>query len=130
MNLKDFNWEETKTILELGNVQLSLNDFQNISKRTMPKGDFEKDITNYTLGYVCEAGEFGDHIKKHVFHGHELDREYAIKELGDGLHYLSGLATLLGVTLEEVATTNIDKLMKRYKDGFSKEASIKRVDTK
>lgn len=111
------------------NVGMTLNEYQEMSKRTMPNTTREMDLTNFSLGLVCESAEFGDHIKKHVFHGHELDREKAKEELGDALFYAAGLATLLGFTLEEVGTANYMKLSKRYKNGFSKEASIKRVDT-
>lgn len=67
-------------------------------------------------------------FKKEVFHGHRRNPQAIKKELGDVLHYLSGLATMYGWTLEEVAMGNIEKLMKRYPSGFSKEASVQRVD--
>lgn len=87
-----------------------------------------KALANYALGLTGEAGEVGDIVKKEVFHGHRRDSQAIKKELGDTLHYLSGLATMYGWTLEEVAMANIEKLMKRYPGGFSKEASIQRVD--
>jgi NTP pyrophosphatase (non-canonical NTP hydrolase) len=107
---------------------MKLNDFQEISKRTMPNKDIKKDSANYAMGLAGEAGEVTDLLKKWVFHGHALDRMELKKELGDVLHYLSGLCTLHHFTLEEVATANIEKLMKRFPNGFSTEASIKRVD--
>lgn len=106
---------------------MKLNDYQNISKRTMPAAD-EKGIAGYTLGLVCEAGEVGDIIKKEIFHGHSRNTEKIKDELGDVLHYLSGVATMYGLSLEEVATYNIDKLMKRYPAGFNPNDSINRVE--
>lgn len=111
-------------------MEMSLNDYQHMSKRTMPNKGFEHDLINYTLGSAGETGEFVDHIKKWHGHGHELDREYLLGELGDKMHYIAGLATLLDFTLEEICTYNLNKLMKRYKDGFSSEASKARVDVK
>ncbi len=81
-----------------------------------------------SLGLTGEAGEFADMVKKHIGHGHELDREKAVKELGDVLWYVARLATLIGSSLEEVATENDLKLRKRYPNGFSQEASKARVD--
>lgn len=111
-------------------MPFSLNDYQDLSKRTLPEGKHSEVLTNMALGLVCEAGEVGDHIKKHVFHGHDLDDDKVKKELGDSLFYLAGVATLLGYTLEEIGTINIDKLAKRFPNGFNKEDSKKRVDTK
>lgn len=111
-----------------GNVQLSLNDYQTISGRTANRHDYE--LANYGLGITGEAGEVADLIKKSMFHGHEVDKSEIKKELGDVLWYLANIATLAGLTLEEIATANVDKLMKRYPNGFDKEASVNRVDTK
>jgi NTP pyrophosphatase (non-canonical NTP hydrolase) len=108
---------------------VKLNEYQNLSKRTMPVAD-EKGIAGYALGMVCEAGEVGDIIKKEIFHGHPRNTEKIKDELGDALHYLSGVATMYGLTLEEVAGANLQKLMKRYPNGFSTEDSLKRVDAK
>lgn len=108
---------------------MEINTFQIISKRTMPEvNDMAK--ANYALGLTGEAGECGDLIKKEVFHGHPADVESVKKELGDTLHYIAGLATLYGLTLEEVATANIEKLRKRYPEGFNSVDSIRRVDAK
>ena len=106
-----------------------LNEYQELSKRTMPAHD-DKGKANYALGFVGESAEVGDLIKKEVFHGHPVDVDSVKKELGDSFHYLAGLATMYGLTLQEIAEANIEKLRKRYPSGFSVEDSIKRVDTK
>jgi NTP pyrophosphatase (non-canonical NTP hydrolase) len=106
---------------------MNLNEFQSLSIRTMPGND-DRGVTNYALGLAGESGEVVDIIKKNVFHGHEPDREAIKKELGDVMHYVAGLAWMYGFTLEEVAQGNIDKLKKRYPDGFSVEASVNRID--
>lgn len=106
---------------------MKLNEYQALAERTANHNqDFA--LANWGLGLTGEAGEVADLIKKSVFHGHTIDREEIKKELGDTLWYLAQIATAAGLTLEEVATANVEKLKKRYPDGFSTEASIKRVD--
>ncbi|MFT8319331.1 MAG: nucleoside triphosphate pyrophosphohydrolase family protein [Bacillus sp. (in: firmicutes)] len=120
---------------------MKLNEYQEMSKRTMPTvGDViiqdgcEVVLTeslikaNYAMGISGEAGEVTDLLKKQLFHGHAIDPKKVKKELGDVMHYAAGLATLYGFTLEEVTTENIDKLMKRYPEGFSSERSVNRVE--
>ncbi|MGN0449077.1 MAG: nucleoside triphosphate pyrophosphohydrolase family protein, partial [Ruminococcus sp.] len=116
---------------------MNFNEYQELSKRTMPEPEIKGVIlriydkqakANYAMGLSGESGEVTDLIKKELFHGHSEDPFGIQKELGDVLHYLSGLATMYGLTLEEVAMANIEKLKKRYPDGFSQEASINRED--
>ena len=108
---------------------MDMNWYQIASSRTMPEFD-DKGKANYALGLTGEAGECGDIVKKEVFHGHEPDVDAIKKELGDVLHYVAGLALMYDLELEEIATANLDKLKRRYPAGFSREASIERVDTK
>lgn len=125
-----------KNIRENAEVkEMNLNEYQELSKRTMPKyNDPEDKITalnNYGLGLCGESGEVADLIKKKVHHLHNsIDTDDFKKELGDVLHYLSGLATIFDISLEEVATANIQKLKDRYPTGFNPGDSMKRVDTK
>src|SRR5699024_5387272 len=107
---------------------MELNEYQGISKRTLPYKDMRKDAVNYALGLTGEGGEVADEIKKWVFHGHGIDRMAIKNELGDVFHYLAGLCTILGFELEDVAQANIDKLSKRYPNGFNSADSIKRAD--
>ena len=104
---------------------MKLNQFQELSKRTLP--ELNKDgVANYTIGLVAEAGEVADIIKKELFHGHEANVDEIEKELGDVLHYLSGVATMYDLTLEGIAQKNIDKLRKRYPNGFNEYDSVNR----
>jgi NTP pyrophosphatase (non-canonical NTP hydrolase) len=103
---------------------MRLNEYQELSARTANKHDHE--LINYGLGLTGEAGEVADLIKKSQFHGHVVEKDEVKKELGDVLWYLSQVARIAGVTLEEVAEANIDKLRRRYPEGFSQEASVNR----
>lgn len=105
---------------------MKLNEYQKIAERTA--NPHENELLNYGLGISEEAGEVSGLIKKASFHGHIIDQSEIAKELGDTLWYLSNIARLAGLTLEEVATTNIEKLRKRYPNGFSTEASINREE--
>lgn len=112
---------------------MKLNEYQKWGWRTMPPRTVDKvqralDISNYSMGLAGETGEIVDLLKKHIHHGHELDREKVKAELGDVLHYVSGLTSMLGFTLEDVATANITKLQKRYPNGFSEKDSINRKE--
>lgn len=73
-----------------------------------------------TLGLTGEAGEVSEKIKKLIRGGGGFDapispetREEIIKELGDVLWYINACAHEVNATLEEVATTNLDKLFDR-----------------
>ena len=83
-------------------------------------------LLNAVMGLCGEAGEAIDLVKKQRFQGHPLDREALVKELGDIAWYLAEAAQGLGVPLEEIMRRNLDKLHRRYPDGFTTEHSMKR----
>jgi NTP pyrophosphatase (non-canonical NTP hydrolase) len=68
-----------------------------------------------TLGLCGEAGEVAEKIKKHMRDGKTMIGVGL--ELGDVLWYISALADDLGVTLEEIAQANVDKLASRMNRG-------------
>jgi NTP pyrophosphatase (non-canonical NTP hydrolase) len=103
--------------------------YQNLTGRTRnPKLTTDELLTNYLLGIAGEVGELVNTAKKGLYHGHEYDADKVTDELGDCLWYLTELATLNGVSLSEVMERNIEKLLKRYPDGFSPQASRERVE--
>ena len=83
-------------------------------------------LINGVMGLCGEAGEAIDLVKKHLHQGHELDREGLIRELGDVAWYLAETAHALDVDLETVLKLNIDKLRRRYPEGFDAERSTNR----
>lgn len=105
---------------------MQMNDYQYFVRGLM--GSDENERASYALGLAGEAGEVCDLLKKHWGHGHDLDREKLKKELGDVLWYVAALAAQFGLTLEEVAASNVCKLRARYPQGFSPEASRARID--
>lgn len=108
---------------------MTLNEYQKLASRTSnPELTKQGLVENGVMGLCGEAGECIDIVKKAMFQGHALDCEKLVDELGDTLWYAAQLATGLGVTLEAVAQHNVDKLTKRYPDGFDSERSVHRPE--
>lgn len=105
------------------------NFYQLLALRTMkPDMKVIDQLSEGLMGLAGEGGEAIDILKKHKFQGHELDRGEIALELGDIAWYLAEAANAIGYSLSEIFRMNIEKLRKRYPDGFSTEDSIKRVD--
>jgi NTP pyrophosphatase (non-canonical NTP hydrolase) len=95
--------------------------------RTLAKqGNSKEMLTNAALGLAGESGEVADILKKHVFQGHDLDKDKLVKELGDIRWYMELAAVTLGTTMDEIERLNVEKLRKRYPEGFSTDASVNR----
>ena len=108
---------------------MTLDEYQSLAARTIGADrTHEQQLANAALGLAGEAGEVADTMKKHLFHGYPLDRDALVKELGDCMWYIAMFATELGVSLDEIARTNIEKLRRRYPDGFSPERSLNRTE--
>lgn len=108
---------------------MHLNEYQiEVGRTAATSKDPKLQACVLGLGIAGEAGETADLVKKHIGHGHPLDLDKLKKEIGDVLWYAAALAAHFGLTLEEVAQANVEKLRKRYPDGFSTEASLARVD--
>ena len=106
---------------------LTANEYQRLAMVTLNPGLSKKDVLiNGVMGLCGEAGEAIDIVKKHLAQGHDLDREKLAKELGDIAWYLAETAYALDIPLEDILTANIEKLKKRYPEGFSRERSINR----
>ena len=80
------------------------------------------------LGLTGEAGEVAEIIKKALFHGHPIDVNELKKELGDVLWYTAALCTKFGIEMNDVMDLNIEKLNKRYPEGFNSFDSINRKE--
>lgn len=104
---------------------MEFNDYQNNSVivKSDPARETRERILNAAIGLSGEVGEFNELIKKWAFHGHALDFDRAVKELGDVLWYMASACRALNVDMNTVATTNIVKLKDRYPEGFTTERS-------
>lgn len=102
------------------------NDYQRKAMRTATLKC--RDMANAALGLAGEAGEVADEVKKCLYQGREWAPARLIEELGDVLWYVALMADLMNVPLDFVMEYNLEKLQKRYPDGFSFEASENRAD--
>ena len=106
---------------------MTINEYQKLAMTTLNPALSPKDVLiNGVMGLCGESGEAIDLVKKHLAQGHELNKEQLAKELGDIAWYLAETATAIGYPLEEILQMNIDKLKKRYPEGFAVERSVKR----
>lgn len=107
---------------------ITANDYQRAAMRTASGMNYENHgmLMNGVLGLCGESGEVADLVKKGTFQGHELDKEHIAEELGDVSWYLAVAAHAIGYDLGDIFQMNIDKLAKRYPEGFSKERSLNR----
>jgi NTP pyrophosphatase (non-canonical NTP hydrolase) len=94
--------------------------YQSEVVRTMGQLTGKEALCNWALGLAGETGEIIEHVKKHVFHGRTLDKEYLEKEIGDALWYLTAMVNDLDLRLDKVMAANIAKLRERYPDGFKR----------
>jgi NTP pyrophosphatase (non-canonical NTP hydrolase) len=105
------------------------NDYQRLALCTDAPGRAQPErLLNAALGLCGEAGEVGDTIKKWQFHAHPLDEAALRKELGDVLWYVALACDALGLQMGEVMAENIEKLRRRYPEGFSSERSLNRPE--
>jgi NTP pyrophosphatase (non-canonical NTP hydrolase) len=106
---------------------MDADEYQRLALRTEAPGRPRRErLLNAALGLCGEAGEFADSLKKHEFHAHALDEAELRKELGDVLWYVALACDALGLQLGNVMEANIEKLRRRYPEGFSSERSIDR----
>jgi NTP pyrophosphatase (non-canonical NTP hydrolase) len=108
---------------------MDLAEYQQLAARTL--GGIrtpEQQLSNAALGLTGEAGEVAELIKKHLYHATPLDADALVKELGDCLWYIAAFATVQGLSLDDIAQRNIDKLRRRYPEGFDPERSRNRTE--
>ena len=106
---------------------MTINEYQKLAMTTLNPALDKKDVLiNGVMGLCGESGEAIDIVKKWLAQGHDLDKEKLAKELGDIAWYLAETATALDLNLENILEANIQKLKKRYPDGFDAQRSIHR----
>jgi NTP pyrophosphatase (non-canonical NTP hydrolase) len=110
-------------------IAMTLDEYQELAARTLGRDrTHDQQLANAALGLTGEAGEVAEVIKKHLFHATPLDQDALAKELGDCLWYIGAFATVLGLSMDDIAQRNIDKLRKRYPEGFDTERSRNRTE--
>ncbi len=83
------------------------------------------------IGMQSETGEFAEIVKKCIFQGKDLDdasKYHLMRELGDIIWYWSQGVMSLGYNPTDVIKENINKLEKRYPNGFETIRSENRAE--
>ena len=95
-------------------------------RTTNPRLSQPEKLLDAAAGLAEEAGEVLGLVRKHQYQSHPLQRDKLQTELGDALWCLTIAAQSAGMSLEQVAATNVAKLRARYPAGFSDAASQER----
>ena len=97
---------------------MTFDEYQTEASATALYPNRMKNLEYPTLGLAGEAGEVANIVKKiQRDHGGVITEEVRGKlqdELGDVLWYISACADELGLTLDEIAAFNVNKLAKRH----------------
>jgi NTP pyrophosphatase (non-canonical NTP hydrolase) len=99
---------------------MNLSEYQRQSRRT---AEYPREawLAYPALGLAGEAGEVAEHVKKAIRDdaGKVSDERKAAmsKELGDVLWYVAQLASELGLSLDDIAEQNLEKLFSRQARG-------------
>ena len=98
---------------------MNLKEYQKLAKLTAKKFDNpEIEISTWGLGVTGEAGDIASCIKKTF--AHKNDVKEGIKEnIGDMFWYTAMICNFFNWDMEEILRQNIEKLKKRYPQGFT-----------
>lgn len=107
---------------------MKLNEYQELAGRTMRDDLTKSETLQHALhGIASEVGEIHGLFQK-VYQGHEMSEEHLMKEIGDLMWFIAELCTVFGWEFNEVAMKNIEKLEKRYPQGFEVGKSTNRAE--
>ena len=102
------------------------NEYQDLAARTINWEMGKYYMTFHAMfGLASEVGEIHGVVQKH-YQGHPINDRKVKEELGDLLWFAAELCTAYDWKIEDVMKDNIEKLKKRYPDGFSEERSVHR----
>jgi len=100
---------------------MTIEEYQKLSRETAVYPGAGKNFIYPTLGLAGETGETVEIIKKVMRDSNgQISAEAKtalINELGDILWYMAQLATETGLSLDNIAQTNIEKLRSRKERG-------------
>lgn len=90
----------------------------------------ERQLTKSLIGLSEEVGELFSAFKKHIFYRAPLDKANVVEELGDIYHYFTLILVANNLTIDDIVSSNVDKLNKRYPVGYTDAAAKERLDKK
>lgn len=100
--------------------------FDNYQKRVFESSCDRMSLFDEVLSLEINTGKCVDSIKKYLYQGHLLDKKSLKVKIELVLRELAILSHKCGCKLSDIAENNVQKLKKRYPDGFSTEKSINR----
>lgn len=107
---------------------MKVSEYQDLAARTINRKLSVQQIQLHALhGLSAEVGEIHSLFQKY-FQGHNFTVDDLRKEVGDVAWMLAELCTANGWDMENVLQENIEKLKKRYPDGFSEDRSRNRSE--
>jgi NTP pyrophosphatase (non-canonical NTP hydrolase) len=108
-------------------MNMTNEKYQQAIKRTMNTTltSIER-VSMLCMGIAGETVELIDYLKKTYYHDHTLSFDEVKKEIGDILWYIGNICNEFDLNLSAIMQMNIDKLMKRYPNGFDKNRSRNR----
>ena len=106
--------------------QMTFNEYQELARRTQnAELDMDEKRLHALHGLASEVGEIHGLFQK-VYQGHPLSLDDLEKEIGDLLWFVAELCDVYHWSMGNVAAENIEKLRKRYPEGFDAERSVHR----
>lgn len=100
---------------------MNFYEYQVAAQKTAIYPDVGSNYTYPVLGLCGESGEIAEKIKKLIRDKNgeytNEDRKSLSKELGDALWYISSICTEFGLSLDQVAIQNLEKLKDRKDRG-------------
>lgn len=107
---------------------MTLEEYQKLANRTINPELAPMQILWHSLFEMCgELGEIQSFYQKE-YQGHKIDQHDLKLEVGDLLWGIAEFCHANNWSMEEVAILNIEKLKKRYPEGFDPEKSLHREE--
>lgn len=105
---------------------MNINTYASQARRTQNQSLSRAETALHALFGMCsELGEIQS-IFQHFYQGEPVRKDELEKELGDLMWFIVELCDAYGIDPSAMLRKNIDKLKKRYPEGFTKEASKNR----
>lgn len=106
---------------------MTFNEYQGLAQRTSnPALTQEEHLLNAMLGLSGETGECCDLVKKGLYQDGREIGDKLFDELSDVMWYIAEAAAAMGWSMDDIAEHNIEKLRRRYPEGFSADRSLHR----
>ena len=104
------------------------NQYQERAARTINKRNNILEQRQHALfGMASEVGEIHGIFQKQ-YQGHSIDYTELKKEVGDLLWFIAEFCTASGWDMEYIMQMNLDKIERRYPDGFEEKRSVERPE--